>query len=152
MITFDLQVNPGNAPWPLIADAARAAEAAGFDTFWTADHLAGQVMSAPNMPECFTTLGALAAEGHAFQALWADDACLDERRAEQPDAGAIAAARAAPAPCCSTRESRRPCLKRAAAEYCAKGRVEGRFTILALGNFFCMRTRAVSMLSTFMPK
>ena len=50
MITFDLQVNPGNASWPLIADAARAAEAAGFDTFWTADHLAGQVMSAPSMP------------------------------------------------------------------------------------------------------
>lgn len=61
MITFDLQVNPGNAPWPLIADAARAAEAAGFDTLWTADHLAGEVMSAPEMPECFTTLGALAA-------------------------------------------------------------------------------------------
>lgn len=60
MITFDLQVNPGNAPWPLIADAARAAEAAGFDTLWTADHLAGEVMSAPEMPECFTTLGALA--------------------------------------------------------------------------------------------
>lgn len=61
MITFDLQVNPGNAPWPLIADAALAAEAAGFDTLWTADHLAGEVMSAPAMPECFTTLGALAA-------------------------------------------------------------------------------------------
>ncbi|MFM7892964.1 MAG: LLM class flavin-dependent oxidoreductase [Actinomycetota bacterium] len=60
MITFDLQVNPGNAPWPLIADAARAAEAAGFDTLWTADHHAGEVMSAPEMPECFTTLGALA--------------------------------------------------------------------------------------------
>lgn len=60
MITFDLQVNPGNAPWPVIADAARAAEAAGFDTLWTADHLAGEVMSAPEMPECFTTLGALA--------------------------------------------------------------------------------------------
>lgn len=60
MITFDLQVNPGNAPWPLIADAARAAEVAGFDTLWTADHLAGEVMSAPEMPECFTTLGALA--------------------------------------------------------------------------------------------
>lgn len=58
---FDLQVNPGNAPWPLLADAARAAEAAGFDTFWTADHLAGEVMAAPAMPECFTTLGALAA-------------------------------------------------------------------------------------------
>lgn len=60
-ITFDIQVNPGNAPWPMIADAARSAEAAGFDTFWTADHLAGQVMAAPQMPECFTTLGALAA-------------------------------------------------------------------------------------------
>jgi alkanesulfonate monooxygenase SsuD/methylene tetrahydromethanopterin reductase-like flavin-dependent oxidoreductase (luciferase family) len=58
---FDLQVNPGNAPWPLLADAARAAEAAGFDIFWTADHLAGEVMAAPAMPECFTTLGALAA-------------------------------------------------------------------------------------------
>ena len=61
MMRFDLQVNPGNAPWPLIADAALAAEAAGFDTLWTADHLAGEVMSAPAMPECFTTLGALAA-------------------------------------------------------------------------------------------
>ena len=60
MMRFDLQVNPGNAPWPLLADAARAAEAAGFDTFWTADHLAGEVMAAPAMPECFTTLGALA--------------------------------------------------------------------------------------------
>jgi len=61
MMRFDLQVNPGNAPWPLLADAARAAESAGFDTFWTADHLAGEVMAAPAMPECFTTLGALAA-------------------------------------------------------------------------------------------
>jgi alkanesulfonate monooxygenase SsuD/methylene tetrahydromethanopterin reductase-like flavin-dependent oxidoreductase (luciferase family) len=61
MMRFDLQVNPGNAPWPHIADAALAAEAAGFDTFWTADHLAGEVMAAPAMPECFTTLGALAA-------------------------------------------------------------------------------------------
>lgn len=61
MLTFDLQVNPGNARWPLLADAARAAESAGFDTFWTADHLAGEVMSAPEMPECFTTLGGLAA-------------------------------------------------------------------------------------------
>ncbi|MFN5998280.1 MAG: BtpA/SgcQ family protein [Paracoccaceae bacterium] len=42
----------------------------------------------------FAALGALAAEGHAFQALWADDACLDERQADQLDAKAIAAARA----------------------------------------------------------
>lgn len=43
----------------------------------------------------FATLGALASEGARFQALWADDACLDERQADQPDATAIAAARAA---------------------------------------------------------
>jgi alkanesulfonate monooxygenase SsuD/methylene tetrahydromethanopterin reductase-like flavin-dependent oxidoreductase (luciferase family) len=60
-MVVDLQVNPGNAKWLELADAARAAEAAGFDTFWTADHLAGEVMAAPRMPECFTTLGALAA-------------------------------------------------------------------------------------------
>ncbi|MGA1358969.1 MAG: LLM class flavin-dependent oxidoreductase, partial [Ilumatobacteraceae bacterium] len=41
--------------------AARAAEAAGFETFWTADHLAGEVMAAPEMPESFTALGAIAA-------------------------------------------------------------------------------------------
>lgn len=43
----------------------------------------------------FAALGALASEGCAFQALWADDACLDERQTDQPDATAIAAARAA---------------------------------------------------------
>lgn len=41
----------------------------------------------------FAALGALAAEGAMFQALWADDACLDERQTDQPDATAIAAAR-----------------------------------------------------------
>lgn len=43
----------------------------------------------------FAALGALAAEGAVFQALWADDACLDERVADQHDAKAIAAARVA---------------------------------------------------------
>lgn len=43
----------------------------------------------------FAELGALAAEGLGFQALWADDACLDETRSDQPDARAIAATRAA---------------------------------------------------------
>lgn len=43
----------------------------------------------------FAELGALAAEGLGFQALWADDACLDERQPDQPDARAIADARAA---------------------------------------------------------
>jgi len=58
---FDLQINPGTAIWPIARDAAIAAEAAGFQTLWTVDHLAGDVMQAPDMPECFTLLGALAA-------------------------------------------------------------------------------------------
>ena len=57
---FDLQINPGNTIWPIARDAALAAEAAGFKTLWTVDHLAGDVMRAPDMPECFTLLGALA--------------------------------------------------------------------------------------------
>ncbi|MGL5010264.1 MAG: BtpA/SgcQ family protein [Paracoccaceae bacterium] len=43
----------------------------------------------------FAELGRLAERGLMFQALWADDACLDERRRDQPDAEAIAAARGA---------------------------------------------------------
>jgi len=58
---FDIQVNPGIKPWNVVADAARAADNAGFGTFWTMDHLRGATMQAPNMPECFTQLGALAA-------------------------------------------------------------------------------------------
>ena len=57
---FDLQINPGNSIWPIARDAAVAAEAAGFKTLWTVDHLAGDVMQAPDMPECFSLLGALA--------------------------------------------------------------------------------------------
>lgn len=57
---FDLQINPGVAPWPVLRDAARAAEDAGFAALWTIDHLQGSVMGAPDMPECFTLLGALA--------------------------------------------------------------------------------------------
>ena len=58
---FDVQVNPGVAPWPVLRDAALAAEDAGFGAFWTMDHLQGSVMNAPDMPECFSLLGALAA-------------------------------------------------------------------------------------------
>ena len=57
---FDLQINPGTSLWPIAREAALSAEAAGFKGFWTADHLAGDVMKAPDMPECFTLLGALA--------------------------------------------------------------------------------------------
>ena len=58
---FDLQINPGVASWSTIRDAARAAEDAGFAALWTIDHLQGSVMGAPDMPECFGLLGALAA-------------------------------------------------------------------------------------------
>lgn len=60
-VKFDLQINPGVASWDVIRDAALAAEHAGFDALWTMDHLKGSVMSAPDMPECFSLLGALAA-------------------------------------------------------------------------------------------
>ncbi|MEY4165722.1 MAG: hypothetical protein RLZ84_473 [Actinomycetota bacterium] len=60
-MNFDIQVNPGIKPWNVIADAARAADDAGFRTFWTMDHLRGATMQAPTMPECFTQLGAIAA-------------------------------------------------------------------------------------------
>jgi len=58
---FDLQINPGTSIWPIARDAAIAAEGAGFKALWTVDHLAGDVMKAPDMPECFTLLGVLAA-------------------------------------------------------------------------------------------
>ncbi|MFM9137421.1 MAG: LLM class flavin-dependent oxidoreductase, partial [Actinomycetota bacterium] len=57
---YDVQFNQGHYTWPELRDAARAAESAGYDTLWIADHLAGSVMSAPTMPECFTLLGAIA--------------------------------------------------------------------------------------------
>jgi alkanesulfonate monooxygenase SsuD/methylene tetrahydromethanopterin reductase-like flavin-dependent oxidoreductase (luciferase family) len=60
-VVFDLQVNPGCCDWVTLRAAAEAAQGTGFDTLWIADHLAGDMMGAPSMPECFTTLGALAA-------------------------------------------------------------------------------------------
>lgn len=59
--TIDLQVNPGACDWSTLRDAAQAAQGAGFETLWIADHLSGDLMGADSMPECFTTLGALAA-------------------------------------------------------------------------------------------
>jgi len=56
----DIQFNQGHYTWPELRDAARAAEDAGFSTLWISDHLAGEVMAAKSMPECFTLLGALA--------------------------------------------------------------------------------------------
>jgi alkanesulfonate monooxygenase SsuD/methylene tetrahydromethanopterin reductase-like flavin-dependent oxidoreductase (luciferase family) len=56
----DIQFNQGHYTWLELREAARAAEDAGFSTLWISDHLAGEVMAAASMPECFTLLGALA--------------------------------------------------------------------------------------------
>mgnify|MGYP000011419793 FL=1 len=58
---IDLQVNQGQCTWPELWSVAHAADRAGYNTLWIADHLSGSVMNAPSMPECFATLGALAA-------------------------------------------------------------------------------------------
>ena len=60
-ITIDLQVNQGQCAWAQLIDIAHLAENNNYSTLWVADHLAGNVMNAPSMPECFTLLGALAA-------------------------------------------------------------------------------------------
>ena len=60
-IIIDLQVNQGQCSWAQLADIAHIAENNNYSTLWVADHLSGQVMNAPSMPECFTLLGALAA-------------------------------------------------------------------------------------------
>lgn len=58
---IDLQLSPGAHDWPALRGAALAAEAAGFSTFWTYDHLSGTSLRGDGMLECFTLLGALAA-------------------------------------------------------------------------------------------
>jgi len=60
-ITIDLQVNQGQCSWAQLVEIAHIAENNNYQTLWVADHLSGQVMNAPSMPECFTLLGALAA-------------------------------------------------------------------------------------------
>ena len=59
-ITIDLQVNQGQCSWAQLVEIALIAEKNNYSTLWVADHLSGQVMNAPSMPECFTLLGALA--------------------------------------------------------------------------------------------
>ena len=60
-ITIDLQVNQGQCSWAQLVEIAHIAETNSYATLWVADHLSGEVMNAPSMPECFTLLGALAA-------------------------------------------------------------------------------------------
>ena len=60
-LSIDLQVNQGQCSWAQLVEIAHIAENNSYQTLWVADHLSGQVMNAPSMPECFTLLGALAA-------------------------------------------------------------------------------------------
>ena len=60
-LSIDLQVNQGQCSWAQLTEIAHIAENNNYKTLWVADHLSGQVMNAPSMPECFTLLGALAA-------------------------------------------------------------------------------------------
>ena len=60
-LALDIQFNHGWVEFAELAELAVLAEGAGFDTVWVADHLSGVSMNAPSMPECFTTLGGLAA-------------------------------------------------------------------------------------------
>ena len=60
-LSIDLQVNQGQCSWAQLVEIALIAEKNNYSTLWVADHLSGQVMNAPSMPECFTLLGALAA-------------------------------------------------------------------------------------------
>ena len=60
-MTIDLQVNQGQCSWAQLIEIAHIAENNNYSTLWIADHLSGNVMNAPAMPECFTLLGALAA-------------------------------------------------------------------------------------------
>ena len=59
--TIDLQVNQGQCSWAQLVEITHIAENNNYQTLWVADHLSGEVMNAPSMPECFTVLGALAA-------------------------------------------------------------------------------------------
>ena len=60
-LSIDLQVNQGQCSWAQLTEVAHIAENNNYQTLWVADHLSGEVMNAPSMPECFTLLGALAA-------------------------------------------------------------------------------------------
>lgn len=57
----DLLLDPFDTSWPVILEAAEAAEALGFHGLWTWDHLAGEVHGAGQVHEAWTLLSALAA-------------------------------------------------------------------------------------------
>ncbi len=56
----DLRLDPFDAGWVEVRDAASAAVDAGFAGIWTPDHLDGRVFGAAHVLECWTTLTAIA--------------------------------------------------------------------------------------------
>src|SRR5712692_4506305 len=56
----DLLLDPFDARWVDVRDAAGAAADAGFAGIWTWDHLDGRVFGAAHVLECWTTLTAIA--------------------------------------------------------------------------------------------
>ena len=60
-VTTGLSLNPAGCDGPLLLEAARRAEAAGFDTVWCYDHLSGAVLGADHCLEVWSALGAIAA-------------------------------------------------------------------------------------------
>jgi alkanesulfonate monooxygenase SsuD/methylene tetrahydromethanopterin reductase-like flavin-dependent oxidoreductase (luciferase family) len=62
-VKIDIQYSPGTNDWPALRDAVLQAEADGYDTTWVFDHFDGTMVQGDRpMLECFTLLGALAAE------------------------------------------------------------------------------------------
>ncbi len=57
---FDIQMNQGAAPWPVVRAALHQAEDAGFANAWVLDHISSFGDPDISMLECFTTLGAMA--------------------------------------------------------------------------------------------
>jgi alkanesulfonate monooxygenase SsuD/methylene tetrahydromethanopterin reductase-like flavin-dependent oxidoreductase (luciferase family) len=61
VLQTDLLLDPFDADWRNLRDAAVAADEAGFDGVWTWDHLMGSVHRAGHVLECWTILTAIAA-------------------------------------------------------------------------------------------
>lgn len=57
---IDLRLDPFDASWVQVREAASAAADGGFAGIWTPDHLDGRVFGASQVLECWTTLTAIA--------------------------------------------------------------------------------------------
>ena len=60
-MTTGLSLNPAGCDGPLLVEAARRAEAAGFDAVWCYDHLSGAMLGADHCLEVWSALGAITA-------------------------------------------------------------------------------------------